>query len=310
LKCAVLGGGGFIGSHLSEALRVEGCQVNIFDRQQARYFCSSSQKGINIFTGDFSNSKDLSRAISDCEVVYHLVSSTVPQTSVDNPFFDINTNLLSTVQLLDEARKARTKKIVFISSGGTVYGMPKEIPIKEDHPTYPINSYGICKLAIEKYLHLYWALYGLDYCVLRVSNAYGEGQSSTETQGLIATSILKALCQETLTIWGDGSVVRDYIYISDIISALLRARVSKGEPKVFNIGTGQGYSVKEIIGVIEQAVQKPLQIKYLPGRIFDVPVNILDVCRARTHLNWQPMIELSEGILRTSKWIQKQKYDQ
>ena len=306
MKCVILGGGGFLGSHLSKVLITNGFNVRIFDRPEARFLEYSDQQGVAVVTGDFFNPEDISRAISDCDLVYHLVSTTVPQTSNDNPCYDVETNVLGTIRLLDAARKADVKKIVFVSSGGTVYGIPQEIPIKEDHPTEPICSYGIGKLTIEKYLHLYWTLYGMDYSILRVANAYGERQPIQGTQGVIGAFLDKALHNSEITVWGDGSIMRDFIYVGDIIDAFIKAGTYSGEHKVFNIGAGQGHSVNEIINIIEQVIRRPLLINNMPGRVFDIPVNVLDISRAKAHLNWQPAISLLEGISRTIEWMAKE----
>lgn len=277
--------------------------MSIFDRPEARYLENSRQQGASIITGDFFNPADISRAILNCDLVYHLVSVTVPQTSIDNPRYDVEANVLGTLQLLDEMRKAQVPRIIFASSGGTVYGIPQEIPIKESHPTEPISSYGICKLTIEKYLHLYWTLYGLDYCILRIANAYGERQPVTETQGVISAFLDEVLRKGEIIVWGDGSVMRDYVYASDIAKAFLRASFHKGEPRIFNIGGGQGHSLNDIIGILEDITRQPLQPKYLPGRPFDVPVNVLDISRAKLYLNWQPVVGLQEGISRAYEWM-------
>ena len=305
-----MGGGGFVGSHLSEGLLAAGHKVNVFDQPRAYHLEYLQEKGATIYIGDFLTSENVSQAMLDCDVVFHLISTTVPKTSNDDPLYDIETNILGTLRILDEARKAQVKKIVFSSSGGTVYGIPQEIPIKESHPTDPISSYGIHKLTIEKYLQLYWTLYGLNYCILRVANAYGERQPTTGSQGAISSFLNKALNHDELIIWGDGSVMRDYIYVDDIINALVKGAKYEGEPRVFNIGGGQGHSLNDIIDVIEQIVGGHLRTKYLPGRIFDVPVNVLDVSLAKAYLNWQPKTGLLEGISRTYEYMLKQREEQ
>jgi UDP-glucose 4-epimerase len=306
MKAVILGGGGFIGSHLAEALAANGHEVCIFDQPAARYLDYSRQRGAEIVTGDFFNPDDLKAVISGCDVVYHLVSTTVPQTSNDSPRLDVEGNLIGTLQLLEQMRSADVKKIIFASSGGTVYGVPQEIPIKESHPTDPTSSYGIVKLAIEKYLHLYWTLHGINYCILRVSNAYGARQPVTPTQGAIAAFLGKAVAREEIVIWGDGTVLRDYIYASDIAQAFLRASLYDGEWKIFNIGSGHGHSLNDLIGVIENITQIPIQLKYLPKRQFDVPVNVLDVTRAKSHLKWEPKVRLEEGVLFAWEWMQRE----
>jgi UDP-glucose 4-epimerase len=306
MRSLILGGGGFLGSHLSEALLAESDDVVIFDRPNARYLEYSQRQGATILTGDFLNVDDIRAAMKNCDLVYYLISTTVPQTSNENPQHDIRTNVIGLLCVLDEARRQGLQKIIFSSSGGTVYGIPREIPIKENHPTEPISSYGIGKLTIEKYLHLYWVLYKLDYCILRVSNAYGARQPVTQTQGAIASFLGKATNKEEIIVWGDGSVLRDYVYASDIANAFLKASHYQGDMKVFNIGSGHGHSLNDIIRAIENITQVPLQVKYLPGRPFDVPINVLDISRAKIHLNWEPKVPLEEGILYSLEWIQRE----
>ena len=305
MKCAVLGGGGFMGSHLAEALLRSGHEVTTLDRPQSRYLDQVKEAGAEVIQGDFLNQYDLNMAIAGAETVYHLISTTVPQTATNDPLFDAETNLLGTVKLLQEAKNAGVRRIIFTSSGGTVYGTPRSIPINENHPTEPIGAYGISKLTIEKYLHLFWTLYGLEYCILRVANAYGERQPITETQGVIPAFLSKILQATPLKIWGDGSVIRDYIHVHDIVDALMKS-ISYQEPTgIFNIGSGRGHSINEIIKVIEKVTGKAAQVDYAPGRNFDVPVNVLDISHANQELNWKPSIDIEQGVGRMYKWMAK-----
>lgn len=306
MKCIIVGGGGFIGSHLCESLLAEGHEVTIFDRAGAPNLDMLRQKGAILSIGDFFNPEDLQRSLENQDAVFHLLSTTVPQTSNDDPGYDVETNVIGTLRLLDCMRKCRIKKIILASSGGTVYGIPQEIPIKENHATDPTCSYGITKLAIEKYLHLYWILYGLDYCILRLANAYGERQRPAATQGVIPVFLESALRNNEITIWGDGSVMRDYIFVTDIANALVKALTYCGEMKVFNIGSGQGHSLHDVIHVIEQVTGRPLEVKYKDARSFDVPISVLDISRARSFLDWAPTISLFEGIARMHVWMLKE----
>lgn len=306
MRCIVIGGGGFIGSHACEALLAQGHDVTVFDRSGAPNLDTLQKKGAMLSTGDFFNPEDLQRALENQEVVLHLLSTTVPQTSNEDPIYDVETNVIGTLRLLDQARKASIKKVIFASSGGTVYGIPQEIPIKESHPTDPTSSYGIGKLIIEKYLHMYWMLYKMDYSVLRIANAYGERQRPTATQGVIPVFLERARQNAEITVWGDGSVMRDYIFVSDISNALLSALAYSGEMKVFNIGSGQGHSLVDVIHVIEEVTGRPLRVKYTDGRSFDVPISVLDISRARNHLNWAPTVSLLEGVARMYTWMLKE----
>ena len=304
MKCLILGGGGFMGSHLSEALLAGGYAVRIFDRPNLNRFKSFQRdEAVEWIEGDFINREHVDNAVSGCEIIYHLVSTTLPRSSNENPAYDVETNVIGTLHLLEATRKHKIKKVIFVSSGGTVYGIPREIPIKESHPTEPICSYGISKLSIEKYLNLFHLLHGIEYCVLRLSNPYGERQRVSAAQGAIAVFLNKALRNEAIEIWGDGSVTRDYFHVSDAVSALVKALSYEGDNRIFNIGSGVGRSLNEILDAIDLLLGTPVKRIYSPSRAFDVPVNILDISKAEDILNWKPQIPFSEGLSRTARWL-------
>jgi UDP-glucose 4-epimerase len=311
MKCLILGGGGFLGSHLCDALLAEGHSVRIFDRPNLQRFRTfSADENVEWLEGDFANEDDIAHAVPGCDIVYHLVSTTLPKSSNDNPVYDVETNLVGTLNLLNHTHKAKIKKIIFLSSGGTVYGVPETIPIKENHPSNPICSYGITKLAIEKYFHLYHTLYGLDYCVLRLANPYGERQRVTGAQGAVAVFLDKALRGETIEIWGDGSVVRDYIYIADAVTAMLSALDYDGNERLFNVGSGKGQSLNEILDEIESLLGRPVERKHTPGRALDVPSNVLGIEQAESCLQWRPGSTFQQGLKRTLEWMIKSGADQ
>ena len=306
MKCLILGGGGFLGSHLSEALLSEGHSVRIFDRPNLhRFRIFNPSELVEWFEGDFINREQVSQAVSGCDVVYHLISTTLPSSSNENPFYDVETNVLGTLHLLEAAKECGVRKIIFVSSGGTIYGIPREVPIKESHPTQPICSYGITKLAIEKYISLFHLLHGMEYCILRLANPYGERQRIAASQGAVAVFLDRALRHEKINIWGDGSVVRDYFHISDAVTALIKALAYKGRERVFNIGSGKGYSLNEIVETIEKQIGVVVERAYFPARAFDVPVNILDISKAAEFLNWRPKVSFAEGLSRTVEWLRK-----
>jgi UDP-glucose 4-epimerase len=255
--------------------------------------------------GDFAQAQQVSAALAGCEVVYHLISTTIPRSSNDDPVFDVQSNVIGTLRMLEQAAKAGVRKIVFVSSGGTVYGIPQEVPIKEEHPTQPVCSYGIGKLTIEKYLHMFRLLHGLDYCVLRLANPFGEGQSAAGAQGAVAVFLHRALSGQTIEIWGDGNIVRDYFYVSDAVRALLLAKDCSSEQRVFNIGSGKGMTLNQVADAIEDVVGHKIDRSYLPGRSFDVPVNVLDISRARQALGWRPKTTFEEGLRRTCSYIRQ-----
>lgn len=302
MRCLIFGGGGFLGLNLAKYLYANGYDVRIFDRAatvlRLRHSVSPAFEWIE---GDFCNIDDVSNAMTGCSVVFHLVSTTLPKSSNLNPIFDLETNVVSTLRMLDVAKQVKVGKVLFASSGGTVYGVPLEVPIKESHPTNPSCAYGIGKLAIEKYLHLYYELYGLEYCILRISNPYGEEQRPGQ-QGAVAAFLARALNGQPIEIWGDGNVVRDFIYVGDVADAFVKALHYKGGGRLFNIGAGRGTSLNELLDAIDKLIGKPLQRNYLPGRKFDVPVNVLDTACAGESLGWHAYTSLEEGLTRTLAW--------
>ena len=220
----------------------------------------------------------------------------MPSTSNANILFDLDTNVLATVRTLEAAVKHSLRRIVFVSSGGTVYGVPQRNPIDELHPTNPICSYGVQKLTIEKYLHLFNSMADLSSVILRVSNIYGESQSPKGLVGAVAHFTHKALLGKPIEIWGDGSIIRDYVHIDDVVSALMKSMTYQGVDPLFNIGTGRGVSIKELIQMIQSRIERPIRSSYEPSRVFDVRENVLDVNRARRKLEWEACITLEMGL--------------
>jgi UDP-glucose 4-epimerase len=299
-KFLVLGGRGFIGSHLVEALLREGFCVRCFDRPNVNKLMEvySNNPNFEMFEGDFTAGSDVVEALDGCDVCYHLISTTKPQSSNEDQIFDVQSNLLATIQFLSHAIKAGVSKVIFISSGGTVYGNYAKTSILETDPTEPISSYGVVKLAIEKYLAIYNLMYGLDYAILRISNCYGEGQELHSGQGAVPVFLDKALKGNNIEIWGDGTVVRDYVYIDDVIKALLLVVDCNSNERIFNIGSGVGYSINQILDAIEDVVGKKVLRVYKQSRSCDVPVNVLNVDRAKLVLRWTPQTNLKDGIKR------------
>lgn len=298
-SCVVLGGGGFLGINLCRRLIASGHQVRAFGR---RGLFPGALAGVDIRHGDFSNRDAVADALRGVETAFHLIHSTVPHSANLDIARDVRENLLQSISFLDLARDAGVKRIVFLSSGGTIYGRQLQIPSTEAASTDPITAYGISKLAIEKYLALYRELYDLDYRILRVANPFGPFQIATKKQGLIAETISRALSRRTVEVWGDGSVVRDFVYVDDVTEALEMAGSHMGQDRLFNIGSGSGRSVREVLVAIEQAVGLKLDVTWMPGRHVDIPVSILAVKRARESLGWVPKTTFESGIASTVAW--------
>ena len=292
-----------MGSHLAERLLAAGHAVRVFDAHERGYAQGAAARGIEWMRGNFLDAGEVAAAIAGCPAVFHLVSTTLPSSSNQNPAGDVADNIIGTLHLLEACRREGGHRIVFASSGGTVYGVPRTVPISEDHPTNPITSYGIGKLTIEKYLELYRHLHGVDYRVLRIANPFGERQRVATGQGAVTTFLHRAHRGEPIEIWGDGKVVRDYLYVGDVADALARAMDHRGERRVLNIGSGVGRDLNDIVAAIEKVVGRPVHKRYVPGRSFDVPANVLDIRVARAELGWQPATAFEEGLRRTLSWL-------
>ena len=299
----VLGAGGFLGGHLCEMLVAAGGPVRGFDRSGFDPLAFPHLAGVAWHSGDFGRAGDLDAALDGCDVVYHLAATTVPATSNADVVADLESNVSATLRMLEGARTAGVRRVVFVSSGGTVYGIPRQLPIREDAPTDPICAYGVHKLAIEKYLHLWRHLHGLDSVVLRTANPYGERQRHDSGQGAIPAFIARALRGQPLQVWGDGSVVRDYLHVDDVARALVLAGRSARAGGVYNIGSGVGHSLNEIVAGLERALGQRIPVEHLDGRAFDVPASVLDVSLAARELGWRPAVPLDEGLRRTVRWM-------
>lgn len=303
-NCIVYGGGGFIGSHLCEELLNQGYNVTIFDKINfSKENIKNFKDKVRIIEGDFNNERDLLDSLDGIDFVYHLVSSTIPASSNENPVYDVQSNLVSTLRLLQDVVKRKTGKVIFISSGGTIYGIPHTIPISENHSRNPICSYGIIKKTIEDYLYMFNYLYGLDYTVFRLSNPYGERQNPLYAQGIIPVLLKKILLNEEIVIWGDGTVKRDYLYIKDAIIPLVKSLNYDGENRVFNLGAGKGYTVNELIGIIKKITKREAIIKYASGRKLDVPVSVLDISLLKKEMDYYPKVSIEYGIKITYDYL-------
>lgn len=295
----ILGGLGFIGQHTTRALLKHGFHVKIFDRtplspeELSRLFGGSN---VEYISGDFLDREAVRNAAANCSACIHLVTMTLPATSNEDKVYDVRTNLIGSIQVLEAMELAGVKKLVYLSSGGTVYGDPVYAPIDEDHPTNPLSSYGITKLSVEKYCYLFSKLHALKTVALRVSNPYGPGQAPNSIQGAISVFTHRALSKQSIQIWGDGSVVRDYIHISDVARAIVAAICYTGSEHVINVGYGQGASLNEIISCLRNSLSTEIDVVYQSARSLDVTKNILDISRAKRELGWTPSVTLQEGI--------------
>lgn len=293
LSIAILGAG-FIGQNFIRRALESGDSVCVFDHKE----CPREFEGrLTWIKGDLSDQSVVREVLQQVEVVYHFISSTVPGDVADESR-ELIQNVVQTLQLLKLCVQQHVRRIVFVSSS-SVYGVQTVLPISEMAPTDPISSHGIHKLTIEKYLQLYKYQHGLDCKIMRLSNPYGPGQSVTGRQGFIAIAIGKILAGETVKIRGDGNIVRDYVYIDDVSEMLHLMGICQASESVFNVGSGQGYTLNQVISIMSRLIGTPIKVEYIDSRFVDIPVSILDISREVSILGIAPAISLEAGLAKT-----------
>ena len=302
MKILVLGGNGFIGTHILDELLAAGHEVRVFDRGHEVW--RKPLPSVNYYLGEFSNTSMLAEALQGVAVVIHLISTTVPSTSNLDPIADIHSNLENSVRLFQLMESAKVQRIVFLSSGGTVYGIPSVLPIPESHMLDPICSYGIVKVAIEKYLGMFEFLYGLKPLIVRASNPYGPRQGHQGVQGVVSTFMHKILSGETITIWGDGNTKRDYLYVTDL-ARICRTAAESDLTGVINAGSGIGLTLLELVRMIEAATGMQAGIEHVAARSYDVPEIVLDIEKAKALFKWKPEISMQDGLSLQFDWMTK-----
>jgi len=300
MNVLVLGGCGFIGSHIVDALLKAGHDIRVLDHSPEKF--REPVSSVDYCIADFSNTAVLETAMDGIDVVFHSLSTSIPETSNHNPEQDIRGNLINTVRLLEIMKQTSVKRMVFLSSGGTVYGNPDTIPIPENHPLNPLCSYGIIKATIEKYLFMYQQLYGLQSVIIRPSNPYGPRQGHTGIQGAISTFMAKMMQGESIQVWGNGEVVRDFFHVEDLARMCVMA-AERDSVGVFNAGSGSGCSIRELIGTISDVSGLSPDIEYREARLFDVREVILDIRKAESAFGWKPNISLNDGIRSYWEWM-------
>ncbi len=296
----LLGGCGFIGRHVALSLARQGHRVTLADRVPLT-LVFPPEAADRVTRRRFElGSADWDSLLADVDVIHHYAWGSLPASANANPAGDLTSNVLSTLALLDALRRRGGGRIVFASSGGTVYGRLHRIPVPEEHPIVPINAYGAGKATAEIYLSLYRAMYGMDCRIARIANPYGAGQDLARGQGAVTTFLHHALSDQTITIWGDGSVVRDYIHIADVAQALVTlATVPRSDDFIYNVGSGAGISLNQIVAELEARLGRRLKVTRTATRPFDVPVSVLSLARTKASLGWMPRLSFSDGVDRT-----------
>ena len=304
MKVLVTGGAGFIGSHIADRLIDEGHQVAIVDN-----LMTGKKENINpkaVFYNIDIRSEKLEHVFKkeqpDC--VDHLAAQMSVAVSMKKPVFDADVNILGVLNILQNCVKYGVKKIVFASSGGTVYGEAENVPTTENEPFCPLSPYGVSKLSTEYYLSFYRLEYNLPYVALRYGNVYGPRQDPHGEAGVIAIFIKAMLTGKTPTIFGKGDCIRDYVYVDDIVAANMSA-INQNIYGAFNIGTAKGTDVNEIFGALKRIIDFPKDCEYGPAREGDLKRSILSFDKAQKNLSWKPRVNLYKGFEETVEFFRR-----
>ena len=299
MRAFVIGAAGFLGTHLCQRLAASGSAVVGFDRREP----AAAVPGVDWRRGDFAETETVLAAGVGCDVAYLLAGARSPSVAAVDDLAGI---VAPSVRLLERIGETGIRRLVFVSSGGTVYGVRRESPIPETAPTDPISAYGINKLAVEKYALMHGRRAGWQPCVLRLSNPFGAGQRSGQGQGVIPAFFKAALSGEPLTVIGDGSTVRDYVLVDDAAEAMvLAATAPLGDHCVLNIGSGVGRTVLDVADMVERLVGRRPNRHFEPARATDVPSTVLDIRLASQVLDWRPLTSWEAAMERTFHWYRR-----
>lgn len=303
IRVLIMGGGGFIGQWLIRKFLACGAKVRVVDIA-ARVCLGGFEENHDFewIIGNVSDAALVSSAVQMCDVVIFLATSSLPASANTDLSAEIASHVHSTVKVAEICNSQRVKRFIFASSGGTVYGVDSTKPLTEDSPTLPRNAYGVSKLAIEHYLRVLGSLREMRTLSLRIANPYGEGQVASRGQGFIAAAMERAFSGEPLRIWGDGSVIRDFVYVGNVADAFTRASLYNGTAPVLNVGSGVGYSLLQIIDKVAAATGKKINLEMIHGRQIDAVRNVLDVRAAYSELSWAPSTAIEQGLAATAAW--------
>jgi UDP-glucose 4-epimerase len=302
----LIGGGGFIGSGLRRRLAAREVPTVILSRSPVSD-ARQSETHLNLAEHGWDDIRtNLGRF--EYAAIIDLAYASVPNSSFADPARDVAENLGGVLRHLDLCAQLRTDKFVYISSGGTIYGEGEGRAHKEDDPLFPLSPYGITKLACERYVHLYRHIHRLPAVIVRPSNIYGPGQQPFRGQGIVSTAFGAAFTGEPCTVFGDGSSVRDYLFVDDLCEAIEAIVAHADAGAILNVGSGEGLKVVELLRMIQQLVEErggTLELAFEPPRPFDVHYNVLDVSRLHAIAPWRPRTALGDGLAQTRDWVEQ-----
>jgi UDP-glucose 4-epimerase len=299
MSVLILGGTGFLGSAAAISLSEQNLSVRVLCRRPPPATLFGHAR-VAVYLREIATLVADDPVFDQVDTVLHFISTTTPASSMKDVAFDVSSNLLPVLNLLQILEQRKIQRLVYASSGGTVYGIPARLPAAEEDPTNPICAHGITKLATEKFIGLQARLTGLNAIILRIGNPFGPYQLRGVTIGSIARFVQQHANSRKIHIWGDGSVMRDYLYIDDFCRILSRIVETKDFPSgVYNVGSGAGHTLLEVLDEIKRVSGHPPNVSFEPGRSVDVPAVVLDTNRLRQNLpEWKPQITFSDGIER------------
>ncbi len=309
MRILVTGGAGFIGSHTVDALIASGAgEVSILDDLS---FGKRSQVNAKatLYQTDLRDAAAVTSVVEKVrpEIVFHLAASKDVRRSVAYPANDAQVNLVGFINLMESARKFGLKRVVFSSTGGAIYGAQDELPSTEDHPGHPVSPYGVAKLATEAYLYFYKVEYGIDYLALRFGNVYGPRQDPHGEAGVVAIFCGRILDGKPVTIYGGGTQTRDYVYVGDVVRALVLAGKSSASGIALNIGTGLETSVNDVYSALAAIADFPTEAQYGAARPGEQKRSVISPARAERELGWRPEKKLADGLEETFRYIKQQR---
>lgn len=306
MRILLTGGAGFIGSWVSDYLIREGHDVLIVDNLSTGLRSNIPEKA-EFIECDIRNKEPLEKIFREFKPEYidHHAAQMNVRASVDDPVYDAEVNILGTLNLLELSRSNNIKRFIFASSGGAIYGEPESLPADENTSAVPISPYGISKYSIEKYLHYYRRIYGLEYVSLRYANVYGPRQNPEGEAGVISIFCTKILNNQPCLIYGDGTQTRDYVYVSDVAHANIKA--INGPAGTYNIGTGVKTSVNDLIEIIKKVSSEAVKVQNTEPRPGEVQDIYLKYDHTYEILGWKPELDIDAGIKETWNWFKSKK---
>lgn len=303
-KVLVLGANGFIGSHLVDSLISKGHIVRAFDRFSSGDVSFNTSEDVEVFAGNYLNSDDLRQALKGIEYVFHFISTTTPASAENDPTIDIDTNIRMSVELFQLCVEAGVKRVIFASTGGAIYGLSEsDTPHKEEDLALPVSPYAIGKLTIEHYLRYFRVKHGLQSTVFRISNPYGERQPFHRKQGVIPIFLENIHRGLPLTILGDGTMVRDYVYVKDVTDAISSIFEGEFTYDIYNLGSGAGKSINDIVAAVKTVTQVYPEIVHVDTPSTYTHKVVLDTSRFVQEFGRADVTSLQDGIARTDRFI-------